>query len=66
MLYFELLFSKGVTLANVSLSGYIITYKTSDIQEEIDFASTFYDQTIERMLVGGELCNPWTENENST
>ena len=42
----------------VSLYGKIFTYKVSDSQDTDDASS---DQMIERLSVGGELCDPWNE-----
>lgn len=47
--------------ANISVNGRIYTYQVSDTQDEDETARQF----IDRILIGGELCDPWSENQTT-
>ena len=44
--------------------GQIYTYKVADTQViGDDVRSPFVTFTLDRLLIGGEQCNPWSEDE---
>jgi hypothetical protein len=49
---------------NISLNGRVFSYRVTDTQEiDDDF---LYGQTVDRMIVGGEVCDPWLEDNDDT
>ena len=46
------------------MTGQIYTYKVADTQViGDDVGDSFASFILERLLVGGQQCNPWSENE---
>ena len=50
----------GTDPTNITISGHIFSYLVSDTQEaNEDFTIT---QTVDRLLIGGQQCNPWNND----
>ena len=53
-------FIVGIDPMNITIRGLIFSYLVSDTQEaNEDFTIT---QTVDRLLIGGQQCNPWNND----
>ena len=48
----------GIDPTNITISGRIFSYLVSDTQE----ANFTITQTVDRLLIGGQQCNPWNND----
>ena len=47
--------------------GRIYTYKVSETQEVVeDVSSSYLQWNLDRLLVGGEQCDPYTDDDQTT
>ena len=49
----------------VSINGRVFTYLVADTQEPNEDDEDI-PQTVDRTLIGGELCDPWSEDDQTT